>query len=215
MHMDILYRDDRVIVCVKPAGVLSTDEPGGLPELIRAELGKPDAVVRSTHRLDRTVGGIMVFARTRRAASELSAQHADGRFQKEYLAVVRGIPEPLQGEMRDMLKRDFAERKTYVAPKDDPETKVGILRYEVLASLDEITMLRICLLTGRTHQIRCQLSARGMPIVGDVKYGAPRTDEPLALWSERISFEHPKTGERMSFHVPPPEREPWTRFTGA
>ena len=110
--MDIIYQDKDILVCVKPAGVLSTDEPGGLPDLIRRELGDPDANVRTVHRLDRTVSGLMVLARRSKAASELSRQIREGEFQKEYVAVIHGNPAGEQGMLRDLLLRNKQERKT-------------------------------------------------------------------------------------------------------
>ncbi|MBQ3103801.1 MAG: RNA pseudouridine synthase, partial [Oscillospiraceae bacterium] len=113
--MEILYLDKRVIVCVKPAGILSTDEEGGLPSLIRKELGDERACVRTVHRLDQVVGGLMVLARSVKAASLLSAQVENRTFEKEYLAVVRGTPAQKQGDMTDLLGRDKKLRRTYVA----------------------------------------------------------------------------------------------------
>ena len=115
--MDILYQDNSILVCIKPAGVLSTDEPGGVPELVRQALGDPKACVRTVHRLDRVVSGLMVLARTPAAASKLSAQIREHDFGKTYLAVVHGEPDALQGTYRDLLRRDPAERKTYVTDK--------------------------------------------------------------------------------------------------
>ena len=117
--MEILYQDSDILVCIKPARVLSTDEPGGLPELVREALGDPKADVRTVHRLDRVVSGVMVLARNARAASELSRQIREDQFSKEYLAVVHGRPESPEGTLRDLLARDKARRMTFVA--DAPE----------------------------------------------------------------------------------------------
>ena len=209
--MELLYSDDRVAVVVKPPGVLSTDEPGGMPALIRQALGGENTSVRSVHRLDRAVGGVMVYARTRRAASELSAQLREGLFHKQYLAVSAGVPEHLRGEMRDWLLRDTAAKKTLVVPETTPGAKEAMLSYARLSARNGMSLLSVSLHTGRTHQIRCQLSARGLPIWGDRKYGGPE-GEPIALWSCRISFLHPRTKERMAFIALPPPHEPWTDF---
>lgn len=208
--IDILHADDRVIVCLKPPGVLSTDEPGGMPELLCRALGG-DASIRSVHRLDRVVGGVMVYARTRRAASELSAQIREGLFHKEYLAVVSGIPEAPQGELRDHLLRDTRRRRTLVVPEGTENAREASLSYRLIAAAGDTSLLAVMLHTGRTHQIRCQLSARGLPILGDVKYGGPGGAD-TALWSHAISFLHPRTGERLAFTAAPPEKEPWNRF---
>ena len=113
--MELLYMDDAVVVCIKPARVLSTDEPGGLPELVRQALGDPKADIRTVHRLDRVVSGVMVLARGAQAASELSRQVRENEFEKEYLAIVHGVPEESSGTLRDLLYRDKARRMTMVA----------------------------------------------------------------------------------------------------
>ena len=115
--MDILYQDNSILVCIKPAGVLSTDEPGGVPELVRQTLGDPKACVRTVHRLDRVVSGLMVLARTPAAASKLSAQIREQDFGKTYLAVVPGAPSPLPGTYRDLLRSDADGRKRYGSGK--------------------------------------------------------------------------------------------------
>ena len=210
--MEILYQDERVIVCVKPAGVLSTDEPGGMPELLRRELGDPNAVIRGVHRLDRAVGGIMVYARTRRAAADLSEQIRRGVFHKEYMAVVHGIPDEPKGALRDWLHRDKAERKTYVVPEGAAEAQEAILEYETKDTAGDISLLRIRLHTGRTHQIRCQLAAHGWPIVGDRKYGRGDGGKEIALRSHIIGFMHPKTGAAVSYISETPDIYPWSQF---
>ena len=208
----LLYRDDRVLVCVKPAGVLSTDEPGGMPSLLRAAIGGDAAVVKSVHRLDRAVGGVMVYAASKRAAADLSRQIAEGAFRKEYRAVVRGAPEAESLTMRDWLLRDRAARMTRVVPADTPGAQEAVLDCRVLGTAGALSCLAVTLHTGRTHQIRCQLSHRGLPIVGDRRYGAPDAAEHIALWSCAVGFFHPRTGQRMEFACPPPEIWPWTEF---
>ena len=210
--MRILYSDDRVIVCVKPAGVLSTDEPGGMPQLLRERLGDPDAVVKSVHRLDRAVGGLMVYARTRRAASDLGRQIEDGTFRKTYLAVVSGTPAEPSAELRNRLLRDRAARRTIVVEEGTPGAQEALLSYELLEESGEVSLLSVRLYTGRTHQIRCQLSHIGHPILGDEKYGGASGGAGIALWSNRLRFLHPRTGEEMSFLAFPPAAEPWSRF---
>lgn len=207
--MEIIYEDKDIIVCVKPPRVLSTDEPGGVPDLLRQALGDPNANVRTVHRLDRTVSGLMVLARRSKAASELSRQIREGEFHKEYLAVVRGdIPED-HGRLQDLLWRDKQERKTYVAKESGKDVREAILDYQVVKRTDEMTRVRIQLLTGRTHQIRCQFSSRGWPLVGDRKYGDPNADCEIALWSYRLAFNHPYSGNPMEFILEPPARYPW------
>ena len=188
--MDILYQDNRIAVCLKPPGVLSTDEPGGMPSLLRAALGTD--CVRTVHRLGAAVGGVMVFARSRMAASILSGQIREHRFQKEYLAVVHGAL-PAEGRMQDFLLRDRCDGLTRVAEAGTPGAKEARLSYRVLARIDDKTLE-----TGRTHQIRVQFSARGHALLGDRKYGLGETGG-IALWSCRIGFFHPETGEWMMF----------------
>lgn len=206
----ILYTDPAFLVCIKPPGVLSTDEPGGVPDLCRAALGDPN--VRTVHRLDRVVSGLMVLARTRRAASDLSKQIRDGIFHKEYLAVLHGTPTEATGTLRDLLYRNKPERKTYVVAEPGKDIQEAILNYELLAFATDFSKVRIELITGRTHQIRCQFSARNLPLVGDRKYSLREDNCEIALWSSCLRFRHPKTGQELTFTAPPPDRFPWNQF---
>jgi len=210
----ILLTDNQIVVCVKPTGVLSTDEPNGVPDLVREVLGDQTANVRTVHRLDRTVGGVMLLARTRHAASDLGRQVMERLFEKEYLAVVHGTPTEPLGTFSDLLWREKAERKTYVADVPGEGVREAVLQYRVLGTTQDLSLVRIRLGTGRTHQIRVQFSSRGLPLVGDRKYGVPETEESgIALWSYRLAFEHPKTGERIEISERPPRSWPWTEFT--
>lgn len=206
--MEIIYKDKDVLICIKPAGVLSTDEPGGLPELVRQELGDEKADVRTVHRLDRAVSGLMVLARGAKAASELSRQIREGEFEKEYLAVVHGETED-KAELRDLLLRNKARKMTFVVTEPEKGVQEALLDYETLERRAGLSKVRIHLHTGRTHQIRVQFSSRGFPLVGERKYCEPMDECPLALWSHMIGFSHPGTGERMRFEKEPPEVWPW------
>lgn len=208
--MEIIYQDKDIIVCVKPPRVLSTDEPGGLPDLIRQELGDPNANVRTVHRLDRTVSGLMVLARRSKAASELSRQIRAGEFHKEYLAVLHGTPEEDAAELQDLLLRNKQERKTYLVTESGKDVQEARLSYQVLNRAQDLTRVRIQLHTGRTHQIRAQFSGRGWPLVGDRKYGIPDEAEEIALWSYRLAFHHPYSGKPMEFILEPPLDYPWS-----
>lgn len=208
--MDIIHHDRDILVCVKPAGVRSTDEPGGLPELLRAELGDANANLRTVHRLDQTVSGLMVLATRAKAASELSRQIREGSFQKEYLAVVHGsLPE--SGTFQDLLLRNKEERKTYVVQEPGKDVQEAVLDYVRLGQKDGLSLVKIQLRTGRTHQIRCQFSSHGFPLVGDKKYGVGE-DCDIALWSYRLAFFHPYSGEPVEFTKAPPQNYPWSEF---
>lgn len=209
--MDLIYKDSSLVVCVKPPRVLSTDEPGGMPELVRAALGG-DADVRTVHRLDRVVSGLMVLARGAKAASELSRQIREDEFEKRYIAAIHGDAGD-GGTMTDLLYRDKARKMTFVTDKPGKGVQEAVLDYETLARADGMSKVKITLRTGRTHQIRCQFASRGCPIVGDRKYGTlTYGDCDIALWSHELSFTHPETGERLRFSAEPPEVWPWTAF---
>ena len=210
--MEFLYVDSAVVVCVKPARVLSTDEPGGLPELVREALGDSQADIRTVHRLDRVVSGVMVLARNAESASELSRQIREDKFQKEYLAVVHGVPEADKGTLTDLLYRDKARRMTMVAEAPGKGVQEAVLDYEVLSRAENLSKVRIHLRTGRTHQIRVQFASRGMPLVGERKYAVWNDPCELALWSAKIGFYHPGTGEWVEFSKEPPAVFPWTAF---
>ena len=210
--MELIYEDNDIVVCVKPQRVLSTDEPGGVPDLVREELGEPDADVRTVHRLDRVVGGLMVLARNAAAASELSRQVRDNEFQKEYLAVVHGRPEYDCGKFYDLLFRNKARKMTIIVDEPGKGVQPASLSYRVLAFQDGMSKVRIQLETGRTHQIRVQFASRGLPLVGERKYSSPEDNCEIALWSSKIGFKHPLTSEKMEFEMKPPETYPWNCF---
>ena len=210
--MEILYQDACFLVCIKPARVLSTDEPGGLPGLVREALGDPKADVRTVHRLDRVVSGVMVLARSANAASELSRQIREDQFRKEYLAVVHGRPENPEGTLHDLLARDKARRMTFVAEAPGKGVQEAALSYRVLEYANGMSLVRVRLHTGRTHQIRVQFSSRGMPLAGERKYAVWNDPCELALWSAKIGFYHPGTGEWVEFSKEPPAVFPWTEF---
>ena len=208
--LTMLYLDDHIAVCVKPPRVLSTDEPGGMPDLVRQTLGDPRADVRTVHRLDRVVGGVMVLARNAAAASELSRQIRESSFEKRYLAVVHGQPEQDVGHLRDLLGRDKARKMTFVAEAPGKGIQEAVLRYRVLNKAGDLSRVEVTLLTGRTHQIRVQFASRGQPLVGERKYSTLNDPCEIALWSCFLRFHHPVTGEELTFTRLPPEEYPWT-----
>lgn len=200
--LPILYRDSDLVVCVKSAGLLSQDTgERSVPHLLREQLGAETVAV--VHRLDREVGGIMVYALSDRAASQLSQAVQSGKLEKEYLAVTQGIPEQPHGTMEDFLFHDQRKNKTYVVKKVRKGVKDAKLDYEVLRTGSGRALVRVRLYTGRTHQIRVQFASRKLPLAGDGKYGGKEPGLPLLLWSARLSFPHPVTGQVMTFTQEP------------
>ena len=195
--MTVLYEDAHLAVCVKPAGVLSEDAPGGMPELLRERWGE-GAYVGVIHRLDRPVGGVMVYARTPAAAAALSRAVTARRVEKRYLAAVCGAPAPAAGEMTDLLFKDSRVGKTFVVDRPRKGVREAKLLYRTVAAGEGLSLVEVTLVTGRSHQIRAQFSSRGWPLWGDRRYGA-HTGDALALWSCALAFPHPATGEEMRF----------------
>lgn len=210
--IEICYQDADVLVCVKPPRVLSTDEPGGLPSLLRETLGNPQADIRTVHRLDRVVSGLMVLGRNRTSASELSRQVREGIFEKRYWAVLHGIPEREADTLRDLLGRDKARKMTFVAREPGKGIQEASLSYQRLACTSDSSLVQIQLHTGRTHQIRVQFASRGYPLWGERKYST--LDDPceIALFSHQLGFFHPTTGQWMTFTHEPPSDFPWNLF---
>lgn len=213
--MKILCDNKNIVVCIKPAGVLSQDGNGRtVPSLLREKLDHPD--IFPVHRLDTAAMGLMVFAKNKLAAASLSSQISGGEFIKEYLCVVHGAPEQSEGEFTDLLFKDSAKNKSYVVKKERRGVKAAKLLYMVLSTAETemgvFSLVRVRLLTGRTHQIRVQFSSRKMPLCGDGKYGAKDNFDDLALYSCCLSFCDPETGERLNFESTPPKTEPWSYF---
>lgn len=206
MDIKIIYSDEHIVVCQKPVGIVSeeTSDHTGLADLLRPT---PNGYIGVVHRLDRGVGGVMVYAKSRLAAARLSTAVQTHTFKKEYLAVVHGTPLKPADRLQDLLFHDRIKNKTFVVDRARRGVKEAILDYEVIktsehTTLGALSLLRIALLTGRTHQIRVQFSSRGMPLVGDGKYGAhDRCD--IMLFCHRLTFPHPVSGKEMSFSLDP------------
>ena len=209
MDIRTVYEDNLIIVCVKPVGVES--ENAGMPALLASQCGLNE--VFCVHRLDKGVGGLMVFAKTKFAASRLSAAVSSGEMKKEYLAVLPGRPAEGEAVLRDLLFRDSSKNKSYVVKRMRRGVKEAELAYRVLAVSEPLTLVQIKLHTGRTHQIRVQFSSRGLPLLGDVKYGSAIRQCPIALFSCALSFPHPKTRKPLHFEALPEECFPWSEFT--
>ena len=200
--LEILYSDVEIAVIVKPAGMLSEEGDGtGVPTELRAALQTD--VIYPVHRLDRETGGVMVYARTKFAATFLSRAIAQGQLKKTYFALVHGRPEPETGIFEDFLFRDMRKNKSYVVKRQRRGVRRASLAYQVLSEKDGISLVRIRLHTGRTHQIRVQFASRHMPLVGDGRYGAADGISRLGLFACQLSFVHPVSGERMTFFARP------------
>lgn len=201
--MEIICNNEEFVTVIKPFGV-SSQENGrdGLPDIIKRELQLSE--IYTVHRLDTVTSGVMVYAKTKKAAAVLSKGITDGTFQKEYLAVVHGEVSPEKGIMEDFLFKDSRKNKSFVVKSERKGVKKASLEYEVTEVKNGLSLVKIKLHTGRTHQIRVQFSSRRHPVYGDGKYGASDNIPFIALFSHRISFISPENGERVSFVSPRP-----------
>ncbi len=212
--MEILFSDEHIVVVRKPAGVSSQDAPGDCLPRRLAEAGMP---VKPVHRLDRDTAGVMVYARTKEAAGALSAMVSQHEvFEKTYLAVVQGCPQEQTGTFTDLLFHDRQRNKSFVVRRERKGVRLARLSYTVLETVDSesgtFSLVQVRLHTGRTHQIRVQFASRGMPLVGDSRYGGQRS-APLALHSHHLAFPHPVTQEPICGCSEPDSSEyPWDLF---
>lgn len=221
MSTEILYEDNHLLVVAKPPDIpVQADISGALDlltilkEEMKVKYNKPGNVFLGlVHRLDRPAGGVMVFAKTSKAASRLSSQIREHQLEKTYLCVVKGSPQPAKGRLTDCLLKDPQTNIVQVVPPNTPKGKEAVLDYEVLGQSGEYNLVKVHLLTGRSHQIRVQMSHNGTPLFGDAKYGYKgKKDDRLALWSCSLAFMHPTKKERMQFTSSPPEEYPWNLF---
>jgi 23S rRNA pseudouridine1911/1915/1917 synthase len=218
----ILYEDNHLLVVVKPVNVpVQGDQSGDLDllTLVKADLKeryqKPGRVFAGlVHRLDRPAGGVMVFAKTSKAAARLAEQIRNHEFKKLYYAIVRGTPAVDAGQLVHYLRKDPQTNTVKLVAATEPGAKKAILDYQVIAAVAGLSLVKIDLQTGRSHQIRVQMAALGHPLYGDQKYGAKlnRPGEQMALWAAQIEFKHPTKAELMQFTSNPPCEYPWELF---
>lgn len=214
MDIQILYEDRHLLLCKKPAGVPSQPDMSGQEDLLSA-LSEKYKKVSLVHRLDTPTGGVMVFALTPKAASALCALVQDHeKFEKEYLAVLSRAPEEAEGEMHDILFHDKRMNKSFTVEKARKGSREASLSYRVLGRTEDgHALVLVRLHTGRTHQVRVQFASRGMPLVGDGKYGSREKCPGIALWAYRLAFPHPAGGKHISCAALPDAGSlPWSIF---
>ena len=201
----IIEQNENYVICIKPFGISSEHD---MPKLLTEALG---GEIFCIHRLDNAVGGIMVFARNKKTAALLSKQIAEHTFEKNYLAVIEGKPSENCGEMRDLLFKDSFKNKSYVVKRMRKGVKEAVLSYYLLGEHNGFSLVKISLVTGRTHQIRVQFGSRKMPLVGDRRYGSKIAADNICLWSHSLSFKN-SNGETVTFTSPPPQNLYFDKF---
>ena len=220
--VNILYEDNHVIVAVKPQNMPSVPDESGdadmytvLKEYIKQKENKPgDAFLGVVHRLDRPTGGVMMFAKTSKAAERLTRAVKEREVEKKYLAVLNGTPNPESGTLVNYLKKNTVNNMVYLCTQATDGAKMASLEYRILQKDERLSLAEVRLHTGRSHQIRVQMAGIAHPVYGDMRYGGERAQKgKLALWAYSLTFTHPVTKERMKFICEPPEDEmPWNRF---
>jgi len=221
--LNVVYEDNHVIVIVKPQNIPTQEDESKdkdlltiIKEYIKEKENKPGNVyVGLVHRLDRPTGGVMVFAKTSKAASRLSTQITEGELKKRYLAVVLGKPKEKRRKLINYLQKNARTNTVQVVPELTTGAKRAELEYNLLEAKDKVSLVEVDLYTGRSHQIRVQMKHIGCPVYGDVKYGGDKLAKGhnLALWAYELKFVHPTTKEKMTFKVYPPEDKiPWSVF---
>lgn len=222
MKIKILYEDNHLLVVEKPVNMLvqadkTKDEDllTKLKEYIKKEYNKPGAVFLSlVHRLDRPVGGAIVYAKTSKAASRLSDQLRRRVIEREYLAIVRGSVNKNQARLENYLLKDNKRNEVSIVKSNIKGSQKAILGYKKLANKRDLSLLKVKLETGRSHQIRVQLAGIGHPLYGDQKYGSKvnKVGEQIALWSHKLTFKHPTKNELIEVISNPPNTKPWNEF---
>ena len=221
--MQVIYEDNHIIIVNKKSGeIVQGDKTGDRPlsdivkDYLKEKYHKPGAVFLGVvHRLDRPVSGLVVFARTSKALTRLNKMFAEGGVHKTYWAIVKNVPQEPEGTLAHWLVRNEKQNKSYAYLEEKPHAKKASLKYRTIGHSDNYTLLEVQLLTGRHHQIRCQLAAMGCPIRGDLKYGAPRSnsDGSISLMSRRVAFIHPVSKEEIIVEAPVPDDPLWNAIT--
>lgn len=217
--MEVVYEDNHIIIVNKQSGeIVQGDKTGDRPlsetvkEYIKVKYHKPGNVFLGVaHRLDRPVSGLVVFAKTSKALARLNEMFREGDVHKTYWAIVKNTPTQSEAELNNWIVRNEKQNKSYAYDHEVKNSKNARLRYSVLARTDRYTLLEVHLMTGRHHQIRCQLSHMGCPIKGDLKYGFPRSnpDGSISLMAKRIEFVHPVSKDTIQIEAPTPSDALW------
>ncbi|MGO0987933.1 RluA family pseudouridine synthase [Clostridioides difficile] len=218
----VIYEDNHLLVVEKPVNVLSQGDDTNdkdmvnlLKDYIKTKYNKPGNVyIGLVHRLDRPVGGVMVFAKTSKAASRLSEQVRNKTFKKTYLAVVHGKMKSDSDILKDFLYKNKKTNMVSVVKKKHKDAKEAELSYKVLGFKENLSLAQVNLKTGRSHQIRVQFATRKHPLYGDQRYGQEvnKIGQQISLWSNKIEICHPTTKEKMEFICTPPDKYPWNLF---
>lgn len=197
--MKIIFEDNDIVVAIKPPEILSQGDEKGRANAVDLLKEMTGSDIFPVHRLDKGVGGVMVFAKNAKSAAELSKQVSDRTMEKTYLALLHGEIAEEKGRLEDLLFFDRGKNKSFVVKRERRGVKKALLDYECISKGEGRSLVRVKLITGRTHQIRVQFSSRGYPLFGDRRYGAKDEEKNIALLSREISFLHPTTKERMTF----------------
>lgn len=218
----ILHEDNHIIVVLKPQMVACCPDESGdynlfdcVKDYVKEKYNKQGNVFLGlVHRLDRPTGGVMVFAKTSKAAARLTEQMKNGGFEKKYYAVLCGVPSKKKATLENYLRKNSINNMVYVCTQTEEGAKFASLSYEIVQEKSGLSLADITLHTGRTHQIRVQTSAINCPVYGDMRYGGEKAVKgKLALWAYSLRFTHPTTGESLKFLIEPPKEEtPWNRF---
>lgn len=222
MTVTILHEDNHLLIVEKPVNIpvqedrtRDNDLLSMLKQDLKIRYNKPGNVFLGlVHRLDRPVGGVMVFAKTSKAASRLSDRIRKNDFERTYLTVCRGIPDQAHARLEHYLVKNKRENIVYPVSKQQKDAKKAVLVYDMIGQTNQLSLLRVQLHTGRPHQIRVQLAATGIPIYGDQKYGAEQNKpgQQIALWSHKLAFPHPTKDELVQTESYPPNQYPWHLF---